>query len=411
MSAPPEPDPFLRHPVGRWLLGRRDQMRRLDQRRPWLFDVGPAVLIFLFSLPQVLTGGPDHDAPPQPVALRLAAAVVLLAPLWWRRRAPLVAFTAVAVIMLAYWFAGLWISTAMVMLIVLYGVAARSSMRVLVWVAVATAAEFTFGLLVLAPLGDFRFTVWLLVLGTCSAAIAVGLAARTSRAYLAALGDRAAWLETDRERQARLAVAEERTRVAREMHDIVGHHVSIIIGLADGGATMAANRQEKAAEPLRLIGETGRQALDELRRVLGVLRAEAAQAQLNPQPGLADVERMLAGVRTAGLSVSYETRGDLPSLSQGLQLAVYRIVQEALTNTLKHAGRGASAEVAVTVGGNEVNVRVTDRSPAGRPAPSSGGQGIVGIRERAGLYGGVVTAGPDGEGWTVDVVMTTGRAS
>lgn len=389
---PPAPDPILEHPVGRWLLDRRDHVRGLERRRPWLLDTVAAVLILLFSLPDVLTGGGG---------IAVAAAFLLLVPLYWRRRAPFAAFAAVAVILLVQWLAGIWISTGIVLLVVLYGVAARSSMRVLAWAAAITTAEFTFGILVLAPLREHRLATLLLVLGTCSAGVAVGLAARTSRAYLTAL-------ETGRERRARLAVAAERARVAREMHDIVGHHVSIMIGLADGGATMAANRHEKAAEPLRLIAETGRQALDDLRRVLGVLRDDDADAQLSPQPGLADVERLLEGVRTAGLTVSYRTTGDLHGLGQGMQLAVFRIVQEALTNTLKHAGPGATASVTVAAAQGEVRVRVADSGPAirsGGPSPH-GGNGIVGIRERASLYGGVVTAGPDGGGWLVDVVMT-----
>ncbi|MFC4072476.1 sensor histidine kinase [Actinoplanes subglobosus] len=452
-TLPPEPDPFLRHPVGRWLLGRRDHIRRADRRRPWVLDSLVALAVLLFSLPQVVTGGRDGGIEAtQPLGVRLAGAVLLLLPLWWRRRAPFAAFAAVAVTLLAQWTAGIWISTGVVMLVMLYGVAAHSTMRMLLWAAAITAAEFTAGLYLLLPVGENRLAVLLLLLGTCSAGIAAGLAARTSRAYLAALGDRAAWLEIDRDRQARLAVAAERARVAREMHDIVGHHVSIMIGLADGGATMAASRQETAAEPLRLIGETGRQALDELRRVLGVLREDVlredvlredvlredvlredgVQAPLSPQPGLAEVERMLAGVRAAGLTVSYRTSGDLQRLGPGLQLAIYRIVQEALTNTLKHAGAAAVAKVAVTVEGDGVRVRITDSGPAAGPGETgtgpaarpgetgtgpagthrgtstgpAGGHGVVGIRERAGLYGGVVTAGPDGDGWTVDVVMT-----
>ncbi|MCW2141734.1 Histidine kinase [Actinoplanes cyaneus] len=236
-----------------------------------------------------------------------------------------------------------------------------------------------------------------------------GLATRTRTAYLSALADRAAWLETERDQRARLAAAAERARVAREMHDLVGHHVSIIIGLADGGATLAGNRGETTAEPLRLIAATGRQALDDLRRVLGVLREETGDPQLSPQPGIADLERLLPSLRAAGLSVSYRTTGELHRLWPGLQLTVYRIVQESLTNTLKHAGAGAVATVTITAGQDAISVRVTDSGPADDTVargPAGTGHGIVGIRERAGLYGGTVTAGPDGRGgWTIDVTL------
>jgi signal transduction histidine kinase len=201
------------------------------------------------------------------------------------------------------------------------------------------------------------------------------------------------------------------------MHDLVGHHVSVIVGLADGGASLAASRSEPGlAEPLRLIGETGRQALDDLRRVLGVLRGDNSDdPDLSPQPGIADLDRLLPSVRAAGLPVAYRTAGDLSLLGPGRQLAVYRIVQEALTNTLRHAGAGASASVTVAAGPGSVSVRVTDTG-RGSPLPSSSsrassGNGLIGIRERAALYGGKATAGPgpDGHGWVVDVVMETPR--
>ncbi|GGN49232.1 two-component sensor histidine kinase [Actinoplanes campanulatus] len=406
-ATPREPDPFLRHPVARWMLGRRDRFRNLDQRHPWLANAVVAGLLLLFSLPEEFTEGREHE-PAQPPALSLAAAALLLVPLWWRRRAPMAAFLAVAVILLAEWSLGVWISTGVVVLVMLYGVAARCSMRVVALAAGIVAAEFVFAVYVLQAVADHRPATVLLLLGTCSAGIAAGLAVRTFRAYQGAQSDRVTWLETQRDQQARLAVAAERARVAREMHDIVGHHVSIMIGLADGGAALATNRQEKAAEPLRLIGETGRQALGDLRRVLGVLRDDTHDPELTPQPGLADVDRLLTGVRAAGLAVTYRTTGDLHQLGQGLQLAVYRIVQEALTNTLKHAGQDASAQVTVTSEKNLVTVRVTDSgSPGQHPGPRSpDGHGIVGIRERASLYGGTVTAGPHRGGWAVDVTLT-----
>jgi len=408
VTTPPEPDPFLEHPVTSWMLGRRGQWRALDRRHPWIQDTLVLVLIALFSVGQVITGGRDHDTEPShPVAVRLIAAAVLLAPLWWRRRAPLAALAAVAVLLPVEWSLGIWIAAGVVVLPLLNSVAVRCSMRVLAVAAAVTAVELAFALFVLQPLAEHRLATFLLMLGTCTGAVAVGLAARTSRAVLAAQADRATWLETDREQQARLAAAAERTRVAREMHDLVGHHVSIMIGLADGGATLATNRQESTAEPLRLIAETGRQALDDLRRVLGVLRDETSDPDLSPQPGLADIERMLTGVRSAGLAVTYQTSGDLHDLGQGMQLAVFRIVQEALTNTLKHAGPGASAQVTVAATPASLRVRITDRGPSTprRRPRSTAGHGIVGIRERAALYGGTVTAGPHGGGWLVDAEM------
>jgi signal transduction histidine kinase len=407
------------HPLPRWLLDRRQRFKRLDQRRPWVGDTAVVVAVLIFSLPQVAGhGGPPHRNDLQgthPPLVVLSCVLLLLVPLWWRRRAPLPTLLAVLAVLNCEWASGVWLSTGVAVLVALYGVAARSSIRALAWAAGLTAGTVSFGVFAWRPGGEHRVAVLLLILGTCSAGIAAGLAVRTLRAYLTALTDRARWLETDRDQRALLAAAAERARVAREMHDLVGHHVSVIVGLADGGALLAASRPEKAAEPLRLIGETGRQALDDLRRVLGVLRDDSGDPELRPQPGIADLDRLLPSVRAAGVTVTYRSEGDLQRLGPGRQLAVYRIVQEALTNTLKHAGSGASASVTVAAEPGTLSVRITDTGPGDPPSPSQSvaeggsGNGLVGIRERAALYGGTVTTGPapGGHGWVVDVVMAS----
>ena len=134
----------------------------------------------------------------------------------------------------------------------------------------------------------------------------------------------------------------------------------------------------------------------ELRRVLGVLREEDADPQLSPQPGIDDLDRLLPSVRAAGLPVTYSTSGELHTLGKGVQLAVYRIVQEALTNTLKHAGGGAAADVTLAVDEGVVRVQVRDNGLGGPAAPS---HGLLGMQERASMYGGVTTAGPAERGW------------
>jgi signal transduction histidine kinase len=133
-----------------------------------------------------------------------------------------------------------------------------------------------------------------------------------------------------------------------------------------------------------------------------VLREEDADPQLSPQPGIDDLDRLLPTVRAAGLPVSYSTSGDLRALGRGVQLAVYRIVQEALTNTLKHAGHGVAADVTLTASDGQIRVRVHDN---GRAQPAAPSHGLLGMRERAAMYGGVVTAGPAGNGWLIDVVL------
>jgi signal transduction histidine kinase len=377
-----------------WLVDRQARMRRFHRRRPWVMDTLLAVPIVLFSIPDLIE---------RPVPAAIATAV-LLPPLYWRRRYPFLAFLAVAVIELIQVSLDAGVGAGMILLVMLFGVASRGS-----WRAVAGATGIAVALMLaeiylFAPVAENRTVTLFLVLGLSVAAVTSGVTARTRRAYLTALEDRAARLEVERDQRARLAVAAERARVAREMHDIVGHHVSVIVGLADGGAALATSRAERTAEPLRLIGETGRQALAELRRVLGVLRAEDGDPQLSPQPGIDDLDRLLPSVRAAGLQVTYSTTGDLQKLGRGVQLAVYRIVQEALTNTLKHAGAKASAEVTLAASEGEVRVRVRDKG-SGRDGPAAPSHGLLGMRERAAMYGGVVTAGPADTGWLVDVVL------
>ena len=159
-----------------------------------------------------------------------------------------------------------------------------------------------------------------------TAAVVLGLNVRTRRAYLAALEDRAAQLERERDQQGRLAAAAERARIAREMHDIVAHNLSVMIALADGAGYMSEQDPKRAAGAMEQVSETGRHALDEMRRLLGVLREDEATA-LAPQPGLADLEPLLERLREAGLHAALETSGEPVALGAGAELTVYRLVQ------------------------------------------------------------------------------------
>jgi signal transduction histidine kinase len=375
-----------------WLVDRQARLRAFDRRRPWVMDTLVAVPIVLFSIPNLIR---------TPVSATIAT-LLLLPPLYWRRRYPFPAFLVTAATVLIQGWLDVEVGAGVILLVMLYGVASRSSWQALAWAAGISVTILVAEIYLVEDALENRTGTLLLVLGTTLGAVASGVAVHTRRAYLIALEDRAARLEVERDQRARLAVADERARVAREMHDIVGHHVSVIVGLADGGATLARARDEQTAEPLRLIGETGRQALAELRRMLGVLHGDDADPQLSPQPGIDDLDRLLPSVRAAGLPVTYATSGELHTLGRGVQLAVYRIVQEALTNTLKHAGPGAGADVTIAASDGEVRVRVRDNGH-GKPAAPS--HGLLGMRERATMYGGVVTAGPAGNGWLIDVVL------
>ena len=225
------------------------------------------------------------------------------------------------------------------------------------------------------------------------------------RAHSAWLEERARRAEAERDTKARLAAAAERSRIAREMHDIIAHNLAVIVSLADGGRYAAARSPERSSQALDAIASTGREALSELRRLLGVLTEDDDRAaDLAPQPGLADLEDLLDRVRAAGLPVTCTMRGDPAGLSEGQQLTVYRIVQEALTNALKHGGPAATAEVILHYAGGAVDVQVTDTGlGAAAGSPDGDGKGLHGMRERAAVYDGTLQAGPasSGGGWRV----------
>ncbi|WP_107055871.1 sensor histidine kinase [Streptomyces griseus] len=186
-----------------------------------------------------------------------------------------------------------------------------------------------------------------------------------------------------------------------------GHTLAVIVGLADGAAALSETKPQHGTNTLRIIADSGRDALGELRRLLAVIGAEAedtprGDAPLAPQPGLADLDSLLERFRAAGPTATLDTQGDLTGLSRGLQLAVYRIVQEALTNTLKHAALDTTVTITLTTDAEAVRVTVDDTGPPRGTRARGTGKGLVGMRERAALYQGEVTSGPNPRGgWSV----------
>lgn len=226
----------------------------------------------------------------------------------------------------------------------------------------------------------------------------VGHTYRSSTRRTAELRERADRLERERETEARAAVAEERARIAREMHDVVAHSLSVMVVQAEAAEAMLDVDPERARRPLSSVQDTGRSALGELRRMLGALR-EAGEdgALLAPQPGLDGLGDLVESVRAAGLLVSVHVDGEPRPLPPGVDLSAYRIVQEGLTNALKHAGP-ARADVLVRYGDRELELRVSDDGRGHDPGANGGGHGLVGMRERVALYGGELEAGPRPEG-------------
>ncbi|HEX4834594.1 MAG TPA: sensor histidine kinase [Trebonia sp.] len=232
-------------------------------------------------------------------------------------------------------------------------------------------------------------------------AVVIGVAA-TAGAWAVgqAVRERRARLRADSERLAEHAVSEERLRIARELHDVVAHSMSLIAVKAGVANHVARSRPEEAVDALRVIEDTSKQALTEMRRMLGVLRTDDTQpGELAPAPGLGDLPELARRAASAGVRVALSLRAD-PDVPAGVSLSAYRIVQEALTNVIRHAAP-ARCEVTVTARGGEVRIEVTDDGRPGRPVPPDGhhpGHGLAGMRERALVCGGELTAGPLGEG-------------
>jgi signal transduction histidine kinase len=236
------------------------------------------------------------------------------------------------------------------------------------------------------------------LLAVVAAALSFGLFRTVRSVYLATLEERARLAETEREERARRAVRAERDRIAREMHDVVAHSLSVIVSQAQGGAYLA--KDQPAGRVLDTIADTGREALADMRGLLGVLRSDAdtgTDPGEPPQPGLADLPELVARVRASGLPVELTEEGTPERTGAAAELAVYRLVQESLTNVLKHAGPDATARVRLAWAEEELEVSVTDDGYGLTPG-AGGGQGLVGMRERVAVLGGSTSAGPAPDG-------------
>jgi len=214
--------------------------------------------------------------------------------------------------------------------------------------------------------------------------------------------DRERLTEEHRERLTQAAVTAERNRIAREMHDIVAHNLSVMIALTDGAALTLERDPARAGEAIRQAAATGRTALTEMRNTFALLRSgpEETDPALHPEPNLADLEALLETARSTGLQVTYHTSGSAEGLSTGLQLAVFRLVQEGITNTVKHAPRATRLQVSIRRGQVDLRVVVDDNGGAGLPAAAFG-HGLIGMRERVALHNGRLFAGPTSSGWRI----------
>ncbi|MGN6475522.1 MAG: sensor histidine kinase, partial [Mycobacteriales bacterium] len=254
-----------------------------------------------------------------------------------------------------------------------------------------------------APASDGLPGSLLYLTGLVAAALSGGVLWRSHVTYLEFVVERAARLEYERDQRARLAVIGERNRIAREMHDIVAHSLSVVVALSDGAVLTNPSNPEEATEAMRQASSVGRQALAEMRRLLGVLRDDAiADAPLMPQPGLGELDGLLEQVRAVGLAADLTTAGNPRPLPGTEDAAAYRIVQESLTNALKHARGATRVAVAVEWERDMLRLEVRDDGRSQPEGSARPGHGLLGMSERVAIFGGDVQAGPmPGRGWRV----------
>ncbi len=378
--------------------------------RPFAVDAGIAVLVGLVTV--VAPASSYHLTE----GISFLVGVALVAPLAWRRRAPVPAAAAVTVAGLFELLAGTDFLLANVSaLFMVYALAAYAPR----W---AGQAGLVLGLAgaVLASLRWYAYDsgeALLLTAGAIAvsvvAAWSLGRLRRSRLGELAGLAERARLLEIEREQEMRLAATAERARIAREMHDVVAHSLSVVIAQADGGRYAGRSDPEAATGALEAIAATGRQALTDMRALLGVLRDGSAE-QYAPQPDVDAVPALVADVRDSGLDVDLLVEGEPRPMAAGPQLAAYRIVQESLTNVLKHAGPNSRAWVRLHWRADALELAVLDDgrgAAAGVVDDDGSGQGLRGMHERAQLHRGRLEAGPRaGGGWRVHAVLPLGGA-
>jgi signal transduction histidine kinase len=378
------------------------------RRRRWTASPRTDLALALLLGVVLLQSASDEQGLKQPAWAVIGLIELTVLPLALRRSRPVAVLvvTLAAAILGDLLFVGFQIPGPA---IALYTVAAHCERRLAVAAAGATALALVVPAVAGGGVDEPIFVV--AVYAVFAAAWALGDNLRTRRAYLSELEARAERLEREREETARRAVAEEQARIARELHDVISHNVSVMVVQAAAGGDVFATRPDRAREALGSIESTGREALVELRRLLGVVRPAGDDDGVDrePQPGLARLPELIEQVSAAGLRVELAVGGEPRDLPPGVDLSAYRIVQEALTNTLKHA---SAENVQVTIGyaDSRLDQEILDDGAGGEVAGA--GRGIIGMRERVGLLGGELSAGPRvGGGFGVRATIPLGGAA
>jgi signal transduction histidine kinase len=366
-----------------------DRVRRLP---PLAVDAAIAAVVGLVTVVSVLVED-SNDRGEQLTIAGVALLAVQVVPLVWRRRAPLAVMLVVVAAGVAYGIAELPDPAIMFApVLAVYTLAAAGPRSITLPWGLAGVAVGAVALLVSRDADAADVAVNYFVFLT---AWVVGDTVRGER-------ERVALVDAQREEEARRAVADERVRIARDLHDVVAHHLSVIVVQAEAAQEVLASRPDRAGEAMGAVADTARSALGELRRVLGVLRSEGGGRA--PQPDLDAVDDLVASVRQAGLAVAVRTEGEPRAVGGVVGVAAYRVVQEALTNVLRHAAADR-AEVALAYGDDALVVTVSDDGRGGRAAAHRpdrpdrpAGHGLAGMRERVTVLGGSLDAGPRAEG-------------
>jgi signal transduction histidine kinase len=393
--------------------------RSFFERNPWLLDAAIAVVYSVSLALDRIYGILQHDGFSTP--WHVVVAILTGGALLFRRYRPLEVLVAVTVLTTVFTWSLDGSNDILAIPLGLYAVAAFRSPRV-AWIAGAAAMVVgAVGLAVWitetppAPIGAYDYWNLLLILALSSVlAVLFGSLSYGRRQRLRDLEERAEDLARERDNQATIATMAERSRIAREMHDIVAHSLSVMVALADGAAAAVDRNPAMSKQALAELSETGRTALDDMRKVLSVLREDAPSASSTlPAPTARDIGELVERFRTAGLPVRYTVTGT-PTGQQAQELAMYRIVQESLTNVLRYADDVTAVDVAIVHAPNTCTVTVLDNGhhkdadPGAESKSVGSGRGIIGMTERAGMLGGRVEAGPvPGGGWRVKAVLPT----
>lgn len=415
---------------GAWRVWER--LRAFDRRNAMWVDLLIALVLFVLSAGWLWR----HDVHAFHAG-DLWFVLLLTLPLVFRRRAPMTVFFFIAGVALVQWLVTGPLLADCALLVAMYTVAAECE-----WLLVLAAALILEAGILMATvrwtIGGNDLKSFVFLSGLALAALLAGVGVRALSSQLEWLAERAQRLEFERDQQSSLAAAAERARIAREMHDVVSHNIQVMVTLADAAASASRRDPEQATETMHQVSGTGRQALTDMRRMLGVLREEPASGgnarvppvPYAPQPGLGELGALVERVRGTGLPVSVEESGRPFVVSGAAGLTVYRIVQEALTNALKHADHPASVEVRLEYHDPDLSVQVTDdgrprcdtgdgwdehampgKTHNGSSPEEDGGHGVAGMAERAAAFGGTLEAGPRRTGgWQVLATLRDCRA-